>query len=149
MPARLRRRLATHSTLSLGILLTAVSPADTYQPSVPHIPVVFAAEVDSIIHPVSADYMDETMDRADRVGATLVVFTLRTPGGLVDSTQTIVSHMIAARTPVVVFIGPSGGRAASAGFLITIAADVAAMAPGTHVGAAHPVQGGGEKIDET
>ena len=57
--------------------------------------------------------------------------------------------MIAARTPVAVFVGPSGARAASAGFILTIAADVAAMAPGTHIGAAHPVAGGGEQMDET
>ena len=64
-------------------------------------------------------------------------------------TRAIVSRMIAASTPVAVFVGPSGARAASAGFLITIAADIAAMAPGTHIGAAHPVEGGGEKMDET
>ena len=111
--------------------------------------VVYAAEVDSIIHPVSAEYMVQTLDRADREGAALVVFTLRTPGGLVDSTRTIVTRMIAAKTPVAVFIGPSGARAASAGFILTIAADIAVMAPGTHIGAAHPVAGGGEKLDET
>ena len=112
-------------------------------------PVVYSAEVDSIIHPVSADYMIETMDRADRAGATLVVFTLRTPGGLVDSTRDIITHMLASKTPVAIFIGPSGARAASAGFLLTIAADVAAMAPGTHIGAAHPVAGAGQPMDET
>jgi membrane-bound serine protease (ClpP class) len=93
--------------------------------------------------------MIETMDRADRDSAVLVVFTLRTPGGLVDSTRAIVTHMLAAKTPVAIYIAPSGARAASAGFLLTIAADVAAMAPGTHIGAAHPVAGGGEKMDET
>ena len=112
-------------------------------------PVVYSAEVDSIIHPVSADYMIETMDRADRAGATLVVFTLRTPGGLVDSTRDIITHMLAGKTPVAIFVGPSGARAASAGFLLTIAADVAAMAPGTHIGAAHPVAGSGQPMDET
>ena len=112
-------------------------------------PLVYVAEVDSIIHPVSAEYMIGTMDLADRNGATLIVFTLRTPGGLVDSTRAIVSHMIAAKTPVAVFVAPSGARAASAGFLLTIAADVTAMAPGTHIGAAHPVAGSGEKMDET
>lgn len=112
-------------------------------------PLVYSATVDALIHPVSAEFMIEAMDRADRDGAALVVFTLRTPGGLLDSTNTIVSHMLAARTPVAVFVGPSGTRAASAGFLITIAADIAAMAPGTHIGAAHPVQGSGEKVDET
>ena len=112
-------------------------------------PVVYAAEVDGIIHPVSAEYMIATMDRADRAGATLVVFTLRTPGGLVEFTRDIITHMLASRTPVAIFIGPSGARAASAGFILTIAADVAAMAPGTHIGAAHPVAGSGQQMDET
>jgi membrane-bound serine protease (ClpP class) len=93
--------------------------------------------------------MMATMDRADRDHAALVVFTLRTPGGLLDSTRAIITHMIAARTPVAVFVGPSGARAASAGFILTLAADVAAMAPGTHIGAAHPVNGDGQPNDET
>lgn len=111
-------------------------------------PLVYSAEVDGIIQPVTAEYMTATIDAADRAGAALVVFTLRTPGGLVDSTRTIVSKMIAASAPVAVFVGPSGSRAASAGFILTIAADVAAMAPGTHIGAAHPVEGGGEKVTD-
>jgi membrane-bound serine protease (ClpP class) len=129
-------------TLLAALLLT---PAWAGAPR----PLVYSAVVEALIQPVSAEFMVETMDRADRDGAALVVFTLRTPGGLLDSTNTIVSHMLAAKTPVAVFIGPSGNRAASAGFLITIAADVAAMAPGTHIGAAHPVEGSGEKLDET
>jgi len=112
-------------------------------------PVVLAAEVDAIIHPVSAEFMVGTIDRADAANASLVVFTLCTPGGLVDSTRTIITRMISAKTPVVVWVGPGGARAASAGFLLTIAADVAAMAPGTSVGAAHPVSGDGQPIDAT
>jgi membrane-bound serine protease (ClpP class) len=111
-------------------------------------PLVYSAELDSIIHPVSAEYMIATIDRADRDKAALVVFTLRTPGGLLESTQAIVSRMLAAATPVAVFVGPAGARAASAGFIITIAADIAAMAPGTHIGAAHPVGGSGTPVDE-
>jgi membrane-bound serine protease (ClpP class) len=109
---------------------------------------IYAARVDSIIHPVSAEYMIETIERADREGGALVVFTLETPGGLVDSTRAIVTRMLAAKTPVAVFVGPAGARAASAGFILTIAADIAAMAPGTHIGAAHPVSSSGEKVDE-
>lgn len=131
-----------------GILTVALGAGFvSAQPALPR--AVYAADVDSIIHPVSAQYMIETMDRADQAGAELVVFTLRTPGGLVDSTRDIITHILAARTPVVVFIGPAGARAASAGFLLTIAADVAAMAPGTYVGAAHPVAGNGEPMDQT
>ena len=111
-------------------------------------PVVLSAEVDSIIHPVSAEYMMEVISRADAEGADLVVFTLRTPGGLVESTREIVSKMIAARTPVAVFVAPSGARAASAGFILVLASDIAAMAPGTHIGAAHPVAGTGQQMDE-
>jgi membrane-bound serine protease (ClpP class) len=110
---------------------------------------IYTAEIDGIIHPVAAEYVREVLARADAADAALVVFTLRTPGGLVDSTRDINNAIIRAKTPVAVFVGPSGNRAASAGFLITIAADVAAMAPGTHIGAAHPVAGNGEKIDDT
>ena len=92
--------------------------------------------------------MRSAIAKADADGAALIVFTLRTPGGLVDSTRDINNAIIAAKTPVAVFVGPSGYRAASAGFLITMAADIAAMAPGTHIGAAHPVSGNGEKVDE-
>ena len=134
--------LAAALVLCAGALVPLAQPAQ--QP-----PLVYSAVVDAMIHPVSAAFMVEAMDRADRDRASLIVFTLRTPGGLLDSTRTIVSHMLASRTPVAVFVGPSGNRAASAGFLITIAADIAAMAPGTHIGAAHPVSGGGETVDET
>ena len=112
-------------------------------------PVVYATEVEALIHPVSAEYIGQTLDEADRVGADLVVVMLRTPGGLVDATREINTRIIEAETPVVVYVGPSGTRAASAGFLITIAADVAVMAPGTHIGAAHPVSGTGSEMDET
>ena len=115
----------------------------------PGSPLVYSAEVDSIIHPVSAQFIIDTISRADAENAALVVFTLRTPGGLVDATRDIVARMIAAKTPIAVYVAPSGARAASAGFVITIAADIAAMAPGTHIGAAHPVAGGGVALDET
>ena len=112
-------------------------------------PLAIVAELDGIIHPVSAEYLTDAIDESDTSGADIVVFILRTPGGLLESTRTIVSRIITSRAPVVVFVGPSGGRAASAGFIITLASDVAAMAPGTHIGAAHPVSGSGETVDET
>ena len=111
-------------------------------------PLVHVAEVDALIHPASAEFIIQTLDNADAGRADVVVLVLRTPGGLVDSTRDINSAIIESRVPVVVFVGPSGARAASAGFLITIAADVAAMAPGTHVGAAHPVAGSGTPMDD-
>jgi membrane-bound serine protease (ClpP class) len=127
----------------LGLLLLAASPAA----ETPR--VVVTAEVDGIIHPIAAQFMKHVITRADTDKAALVVFVLRTPGGLVDSTRDINNAIIAAKTPIAVFVAPSGNRAASAGFLITMAADIAAMAPGTHIGAAHPVSGNGEKISDT
>src|SRR3954447_12434280 len=140
------RKIAAFVALGLGLVL-AITGAVSAQS--PHARTVYTAEIDGIIHPVVAEYVSETIRRADAAGAALVVFTLRTPGGLVDSTRDINNAIIRARTPVAVFVGPSGNRAASAGFLITIAADIAAMAPGTHIGAAHPVAGNGEKVDDT
>jgi membrane-bound serine protease (ClpP class) len=124
---------------AMALTLRAQSPA----------PIVETAVVDGIIHPVTSEFMRSAIARADASGAALIVFTLHTPGGLLDSTRDINNAIIAAKTPVAVFVGPAGYRAASAGFLITMAADVAAMAPGTHIGAAHPVNGNGEKVDET
>ena len=112
-------------------------------------PLAIVAELDGIIHPVSAEYLTDVINESDTSGADIVVFVLRTPGGLLESTRTIVSRIITSRAPVVVFVGPAGGRAASAGFIITLASDVAAMAPGAHIGAAHPVSGNGETVDET
>ena len=131
------------SSIAAGVGAQLPSPAA--QP-----PVAIVAEYDGIIHPIAAEFFDQVIARADTSGATVAVVVLRTPGGLLDSTRTIVSRMIAARTPVVIFVAPPGSRAASAGFIIAVAADVAVMAPGTHIGAAHPVSAMGEsKPDET
>jgi membrane-bound serine protease (ClpP class) len=130
----------------IGLLFLATAKSFSRQTQEPPPPVIYTAVVDGIIHPVTAEFMTEVMDRADTTGASLIVFTLRTPGGLVDSTRTIVSRMIASRAPVAVLVGPGGARAASAGFILVLAADVAAMSHGTHIGAAHPVSvGGGEQ----
>jgi membrane-bound serine protease (ClpP class) len=130
----------------LLLATTLMSAALAAVPAQDRAPVVHTATIDGIIHPVSSDFMRSVMARADADGAALTVFTLHTPGGLLDSTRDIINAMIASKTPVAVFVGPSGNRA-SAVFLITIAAVVAAMSPGTHIGAAHPVAGNGEKID--
>ena len=141
----MRFRIALLLSLPGSVLVSALA-----QPATPRsAPLVLSATVDAIIHPVSAEYMIGTIARAEAEHAELVLFTIRTPGGLVDSTRAIISRMIASRVPVAVFVGPAGARAASAGFFLTMAADVAAMAPGTHIGAAHPVAGEGEKMDET
>ncbi len=136
---------APRSFVAVGIVLLALAAVPAARQSGP---IVYTAVIDGIIHPVIAEYVRGVIEQADAAHATLVVFTLRTPGGLVDSTRDINNSIIHARTPVAVWVGPSGNRAASAGFLITIAADVAAMAPGTHIGAAHPVGGSGEKLDD-
>jgi len=133
--------------LLAGVLIAVGAAVPSTQ--APKRPLALVAELDGIVHPVSAEYLNGIIDRADTSGADVVVFVLETPGGLLDSTRAIVSRMITSRAPVVVFVGPSGARAASAGFIITLAADVAVMAPGTHIGAAHPVSGTGQQMDET
>jgi len=125
--------------------LLAQSPA----PPAERTPIVYTVEVDGIIHPIATAHIRRAIAQADAAQADLLVIVLRTPGGLVDSTRDINTAIIQSKTPVAVFVSPSGSRAASAGFLITIAADVAAMAPGTHIGAAHPVSGDGQKVDDT
>lgn len=138
-------RIVAGVRVLVGMLASMTVWAESAAPAVaqPDSPRAIVAEYDGIIHPIAVELVNDLIDRADGSEATLAVLVLRTPGGLLDSTRAIVSRMIAARTPVVVFVGPSGARAASAGFLILLAADVAAMAPGTHAGAAHPVSGSG------
>jgi membrane-bound serine protease (ClpP class) len=140
-------RTASISLVLLGgVLLGLQSTGLARQPSSP---IVYRIEVDGIIHPIATAHIRRAIEQADAAQAALLIIVLRTPGGLVDSTRDINAAIIAAKTPVAVFVGPSGSRAASAGFLITMAADVAAMAPGTHIGAAHPVSGDGQKVDDT
>jgi len=136
--------MLTRLAPSLALLLLAGSVPLAAQSSPP---IVETATVDAIIQPVTSDFMRSAIAKADADRAALIVFTLHTPGGLLDATRDINNAIISAKTPVAVFVGPAGYRAASAGFLITIAADIAAMAPGTHIGAAHPVNGNGESVD--
>jgi len=114
---------------------------------------VWAAEVvrmrvDDTIQPASRQFIERVLEEAAARDAGLVVMELDTPGGLLDTTRDITSAIIGSPVPVVVYVAPSGARAASAGFFILIAADVAAMAPGTNTGAAHPVGGQGENLPE-
>lgn len=100
---------------------------------------VLRATVAAPIHPVTAEYIGQVLARADAEGASLLLLVLDTPGGLDASMRDIIARILAARTPVAVYVAPSGARAASAGLFIGLAADVFAMAPGTNTGAAHPV----------
>ncbi len=95
--------------------------------------------VDAPIHPITAEYIIRTIERADREGASLVIMSLNTPGGLDSSMRQIIEKIVNAKTPVAAYVAPSGARAASAGFFIGLACDIFAMAPGTNTGAAHPV----------
>ena len=137
------RLLAALGLLLAGTLLWA---ADS-EPAADAERVVVLVRVDSIIHPVAEEFIVDSLARADDLGAEAFVLELSTPGGLLTSTRGIFTAMLEAETPVVVFVSPRGSQAASAGFFLLMAADVAAMAPGTNTGAAHPVGGQGEEIE--
>jgi len=109
---------------------------------------IYILPVSDAIGPGIADYIASSIHKADEEKAACVIIELDTPGGLADSMREIVMQIYAAKTPVIVYVAPSGARAASAGVMITMAADVAAMAPGTNIGAAHPVASGGKEIGE-
>ncbi len=102
--------------------------------------------VDAGINPATADFIHESIFNAERDGAEALIIELDTPGGLLDSTKSIVKDLLGAPLPVIVYIAPSGAGAASAGVFVTMAANIAAMAPGTTIGAAHPVGSQGEDI---
>ena len=97
-----------------------------------------------MVHPVTTEIVSSALDRARQEGAVVVIVRLNTPGGLMDAMRETIEKMVAAPVPVVTYVAPSGGRAASAGFFLLEAGDVTAMAPGTNTGAAHPVAMGGE-----
>ena len=110
---------------------------------------VVVATYEGVINPVAAEYLHDALALAESSHAQALVLKLDTPGGLDTSMRLIIKDMTSASIPVVVYISPSGGRAASAGVFITMAAHVAAMAPGTNIGAAHPVAMGGGEMDKT
>ncbi len=110
-------------------------------------PVVYLLDVDGTINPALADYIMKGIEKAKENNATCVIIRMDTPGGVVTTTKTIIKDMMNAKLPIVVYVAPGGSSATSAGALITMGADVAAMAPGTNIGAAHPVSGGGQQID--
>lgn len=100
---------------------------------------IIVINVDSAIHPASADYIHSGLKKAEEENAQCLIVKLNTPGGLLKSTRIIVTEFLESEIPVVVYVAPAGSQAASAGVFITMAAHIAAMAPGTNIGAAHPV----------
>ncbi|HXP46896.1 MAG TPA: nodulation protein NfeD [Terriglobales bacterium] len=100
------------------------------------------------IQPISDEFIGRALEQAARDHDEAVIIELSTPGGLLDSTRSIIEKILASPVPVIVYVAPSSARAASAGFFILESADIAAMAPGTNTGAAHPVVFGGEKMDD-
>jgi membrane-bound serine protease (ClpP class) len=123
----------------LALFATSVAAANS----------IVKIRIDDTIQPITAEYIDRAIEHARQTNADAVLIELSTPGGLLDSTRTIIQTILASPVPVIIYVAPSGARAASAGFFILEAGDVAAMAPGTNTGAAHPVTLGGEKMDDT
>lgn len=130
--------------LLLGLLLL---PLTDGQADTPDAGEVHVLTISGTINPGTALLVDTSVQAAADAGARCLVILLDTPGGLMDSMRDIVMAILNSEVPVVVFVHPSGARAASAGVLITLAADIAAMAPGTNIGAAHPVGTGGQEIE--
>ena len=109
---------------------------------------VVSIKIDGTINPVVAEYIHQGIEKAAAENAACLLIHLNTPGGLLKSTRNIVGDILESQVPVVVYVSPAGAHAGSAGVFITLAADLAAMAPGTNIGAAHPVtmQGGTDSI---
>ncbi|MGH2680025.1 MAG: NfeD family protein [Actinomycetota bacterium] len=144
--ARARRRSRVAAWLLLvvvGFALSATSPASAQASG------LMVVTVDGVITPVMADHIREALDRTEREGHQALLVELDTPGGLDTSMRDIIQSFLNARVPVIVYVSPQGARAASAGALITLASHVAAMAPGTSIGAATPIGGqGGEDLEQ-
>lgn len=105
---------------------------------------VYVIEVEGIINPATAKFIIESIDNAGQEGAQCLIIELDTPGGLMDSMRNIVKKILTSNIPIIVYVAPKGARAASAGVFITLSANIAVMAPSTHIGAAHPVTLGAE-----
>ena len=125
--------------MALGVAVFA-QPKATVEPHVDFIP------IDGSINPAVDDFIHESIGRAKANGARALIIQLDTPGGLLGSTRSIVKNLLGAPVPIMVYVAPSGAGAGSAGVFITMAAHIAAMAPGTNIGAAHPVAGGGQEV---
>src|SRR5438477_11363383 len=107
---------------------------------------IVVGHISGEINPITARYVDRVVGDGEENAAAAVIFVIDTPGGLIDSTYQITARFLAAKVPIVTFVAPAGARAASAGTFITMAGNVAAMAPATNIGAAHPVDSSGADI---
>lgn len=136
-------RITVSLLIALPLVLLAIPPVAQAEPF------VALATYDGVINPVSAEYLHDALVWAEENGAQALVIALNTPGGLDTSMRLIIKDITGATIPVVVYVFPSSGRAASAGVFITMAAHVAVMTPGTNIGAAHPVNMGGGEMDNT
>lgn len=133
-------RLAFFASLLAGVLLPVMVSANTQS--------IQILRVEGTIVPIVADYIDRGISKAEDAGNTIVIIELSTPGGLLSTTQQIVERILNAEVPIVVYVSPAGTWAASAGTFITLASHIAVMAPGSRIGAATPVSGGGEEMSE-
>ena len=109
---------------------------------------VLQIDVDHVIHPLTVEIVAQGLAQAEKNGDSAVLIRLNTPGGLLNATQEVIQEIVSSSVPVITYVAPSGGRAASAGFMILMSGDIAAMAPATNTGAAHPVLMGGAKMDK-
>lgn len=138
-----RQRGTRTAAILRALILLALTLCGRVAPAAPLVELI---TIDAGINPATADYIHEAIARAEHNSARALIIELDTPGGLLESTKSIVKDLLGAPLPVIVYIAPSGAGAASAGVFITMAANLAAMAPGTTIGAAHPVGGQGENI---
>ncbi|HEX8815525.1 MAG TPA: nodulation protein NfeD [Terriglobales bacterium] len=130
----------TRFRIALGLLIILAATSASAE--------VLKISVDGAIHPITDEYIGRAIAEAQRNKDEALLIEISTPGGLLDSTRDIIEKIDASLVPVIIYVTPSGSRAASAGFFILESADVAAMAPGTNTGAAHPVSLGGGKMDD-
>jgi membrane-bound serine protease (ClpP class) len=135
--------------ISLILLILCNFGLSSFSPAAEQPKPVYVITIASSINPPVADFINRSIAKAEKDKAAALVIQLDTPGGLDTSMRAIVQGLLNAKIPIIVFVSPSGARAASAGVLIVLAADLAAMAPGTNIGAAHPVNVGGKDIDKT
>jgi membrane-bound serine protease (ClpP class) len=138
-PAPVRCMIDVNSMTRIALLLLSLAGTLAWGR-----PVVVSVDIGGVVHPVTTEIVGHALDQAKREGAVAVLLRLNTPGGLLDATRETIERIIASPVPVIAYVTPSGGRAASAGFFLLLSADIAAMSPGTNTGAASPVMLAGE-----